>query len=213
MNILFCHAGKPHPKALAAAKKYAPGVKIMDTSGSDFAYWEAIAEHWKGEEDLVLIEQDIEINPYVIASFDTCEHDWCSYRYSAPGVFNWSLAESLGCTKFSANAQRLVPADDIAGSTLTIWAGHKIPSHGRIVWDRIDWRISTHLKASQFAVHVHGNVKHYHPYPATHVNKIVQEAVDAYLGKPTEENLKVVQHALDLAASGELNANPEGIGI
>jgi hypothetical protein len=204
MNVVFCHAGKPHPKCLKAAKRNAPMVRIVNTSETVFSYWETISFYWQGNDDLLLIEQDIELPEGAVESFEGCPEPWCSYRYSAPGIFQWGLSESLGCTRFRKEVQMAVPAAEIAGSTLTLWAGHKVPSASNIVWNRIDWRISTHLKANGFKVHVHGEAKHYHSYPDIHVNEIVQGAITAYLSK--QGSLESVKDALDLAASGELNA-------
>jgi hypothetical protein len=206
MNVLFVHAGHPHPKCLKAAKANAPMVKVINTGETIFSYWETISFHWQGTDDLLLIEQDIELPDGAIESFENCPEPWCSYRYSAPGVFDWGLSESLGCTRFRKEAQLAVSAAEIAGSTLTLWPGHAVPSTvGKIIWNRIDWRISTHLKANGFRVHVHGDARHYHPYPDIHVNEIVQNSIDAYLGK--QGSLEAVRDALELAASGELNAN------
>lgn len=204
MNIIFCHAGKAHPKAEAAVRVYAPEAQFIDTSATEFRYWEVLREFWRGKEDLITLEQDIEITAEVIPSFKVCDEPWCSYQYLA--MRGWVLDSSLGCTKFSAEIQRAVPFDEMADYTLTQMAGYKIPSSSRLTWKYCDYRIFSHLKYRGYRPHVHGSVKHYHPYPIGEANALVQQAIENYICIPSELSLHKVRQALDFAQTGELNA-------
>jgi hypothetical protein len=147
MRVVFCYAGRPHPKALRALDLYAPGAERVDTSGDPTNYWREIAQRWDGADDLVLIEQDNEITAKVLPSFAACDLDWCTYEYD--GLFG-KLRQSLGCTKFSAALQRRFPPDVIAGPGM--------------VWFLIDPRIGKLFGLHNLSCHVHGSVKHYHDY-------------------------------------------------
>lgn len=218
MITLYCFVS-PHPKAKAAVEAYAPEAVFTDTSADRWEYWRILSSYWTGEHDLMTIEQDNEITAEVVPSFEACPEPWCSYQYRGAGVFQAPvMTESLGCTRFRKELQQAVPIEEIGGSTLTQWPGHKVASDPvRVPWDRIDMRIKEHLRANGFKVHVHGEVRHFHAYPDHAVNARVQKAVDDFMFACRVNmdrsmkylTLRAVSDALVLARSGELNANPD----
>jgi hypothetical protein len=214
MVILCCYAGDLKAQTKDSLAAFAPDAIILDVSRDKWAYWEAIETFYQGQNDLMIVEQDIEILEECIPSFAACPEPWCVYEYRPAQVFGFMLDQSLGCTRFRKELQQAVPASQIASATLTQWAGHAVASSPRIPWDRIDMRIAEHLKVAGFKPHVHGRVKHYHVYPDHNVNAMVQTAVDNYLmtrrfgmDELTQQMaLATVKSKLGLANSGELNA-------
>jgi len=149
VRVVYFYAYHPHPKALEALDRFAPDTERVDTSGPQNTYWLEICKRWNGTEDLVFIEQDNEITAEVLPSFAECDQDWCTFSYQ--GLFkDMTLSQSLGCTKFSAELQRRIPHEDIAGPGM--------------VWHLIDFRIGKLFGMHRLTCHVHGSVKHYHDY-------------------------------------------------
>lgn len=176
MKVVVFYA-KLHPATLASVNAYAPQAIFEDTSADDYAYWRAMRRHWTGEEDLVVIEQDLEIHEDVIPSFIRCYEQWCVYEYEMAVPLGW-LRESFGCTKFSAALQRAVTADMICA--------------GEHRWDGLDITMGTAFRkyggpainpyavrqGGQVSSHVHGRIRHHHRYkdnPITIRNGIVPQ--------------------------------------
>lgn len=168
MNVV-CFYNKLYPQAAEALNKFAPECVYEDTSATPSSYWQALRKYLTGDEDVIVIEQDIEITEEVIPSFSACKEIWCAYGYKrmrlpfTPVEDVVILTESLGCTKFSVEAQRLLPADFLKSD---------------IGWAFIDIQIAANLKREMFnrcgisftrrdhsglmTSHVHGEVKHHH---------------------------------------------------
>lgn len=143
-----------HPKAKAS---FPPEVELLDFTGNEFAYWQAIYERWTGEEDIIVLEQDIEITPDVISSFENCERLWCTFEFDAiwrphpsaesePRV----IRDALGCARFRAEAQRRTPMTG--------------PWSQKIPWRILDRHMSVLLRVHGMEPHVHGKVRHHHSY-------------------------------------------------
>lgn len=126
MKIL-CLYNQVHPLTRAAIARYAPQTEYIDTSGSDFAYWEAIRDHWTGEEDLMLIEHDVEIHAQVIPQFEACENIWCHFPYPYRGGVT-SMA--TGCTRYRKELQQMVTPEEILAEP----SYRGIPGH----WEYMD---------------------------------------------------------------------------
>ena len=155
---VLCCTATPHPNAMDALARYAPGAEVIDVTGDNYAYWREIRSRWTGERDLVIIEQDIEISSDTVASLEQCDQDWCVFAYP---IFRTEvrLRVGLGCTKVSAAAQRKVTAAAVA-------QGFELCAQcrGQGCWWHLDGRISAMLKRAGFFPHVHGDVKHHHDY-------------------------------------------------
>ena len=107
---VICLYNRLHPLTVQAIERHAPQTEFVDTSGSDFAYWEAIAKRWTGEEDLMLIEHDVEIHAQVVPQFTACPEWWCHFPYPYRGGLT---AMATGCTRYRAELQRMVSTSDI----------------------------------------------------------------------------------------------------
>jgi len=64
----------------------------------DTGYWMLLDRLWRQREDFAIVEHDIIPAPGGLASFEACEHEWCSARYPyLAGTY-----PGLGCTRFRA---------------------------------------------------------------------------------------------------------------
>ena|ERR1700733_1079962 len=151
-SVLCCYT-EMRQETLDSLLTYAPDFDMVNVSGDDYGYWKAINSHWNGTNDLVIIEHDIEIDVRVMPSFKICDRDWCLFSYNA-----WSNSDAdadyehaLGCTKFSAHMQRLVPAELFYGR------------YGQL--DTFIVQVFGEIGITE--PHIHGKVKHHHRYPGT----------------------------------------------
>jgi len=131
MRILCCYADL-YDATRDALEKYAPGTEFVDVSGDDRAYWRAICERWTGEDDLLIVEQDIEIHDTVIPQMVACTEPWCTFPYRLWRPDAWCY-NALGCTRFSAALQR----DVNPGEIQQVQARWLVPnaSHGTMQYD------------------------------------------------------------------------------
>ena len=170
---VLCCTVSPHPDAIAALERYAPHAEIVDVTGDNYAYWNAIAARWTGDRDLIIIEQDIEVGPETIATMASCKQDWCCYAYT---IFRTKvrLRVGLGCIKISAAAQRKITVASVAEGFETC-----ATCRGKGCWWHLDGRVAACLKKAGFFPHVHGDVTHHHDYDTGMVEGTEQ-------GKPVE---------------------------
>lgn len=168
MKVLCCYAGRAnlHPRTARGLRLNCPPawLEMIDTSGSPTDYWDALKEHWTGEDDLVVIEQDIEIHEEVLPSFIKCRQPWCSFAYFLRvGQMSCPLGESLGCTKFSAELQQMVPADLIIPDGRHPWFGLDITMN-LAIRKRATSLVPPNIRreGGELRAHVHGLVQHYH---------------------------------------------------
>ncbi len=150
--VLCCYADL-HPKTKRSVESYAPTARFVNTSRSPYAYRDALQNWWIGEQDLIVIEQDIEITPDVIKSFTGCRKKWCVYSYQGPPHKGY-LYRSLGCTRFSARLQRQIPFENFIPYSM--------------MYKTVDVNIARVLwTLNGIHPHVHGHVQHHHEYPDT----------------------------------------------
>ena len=155
MKILCCYTqDKLRTETIDALSRFAPGCELTEVTGL-YGYWEALADRWNSEDDLVIVEQDIVITVDVIPGFGNCDQDWCSFAYQVwcsrplpPAVRLFD--RGLGCTRFSAELQRRFPLRHLAL---------------KVRWQRIDAVLCEAFDANNLAPHVHGEVGHLHEYP------------------------------------------------
>lgn len=152
MRVLACYVNR-HPIAAEALDKFAPQAERVYTPG-EYGYWQAIADRWTGEDDLVIIEQDNEITADVLPSFAACPEPWCTYAYPI-GLYDYNTA--LGCAKFSADCQRIFPVNWIS----------QVP----VFWGVVDAAIALCLMHGRLRPHVHGRLNHYHEYTLWWIDK------------------------------------------
>jgi hypothetical protein len=165
MRIICCYNDEVHPLTRKAIEKFAPETEFVETPGL-FGYNEAIASRWTGESDLVVIEGDKEIHADVIPSFQVCDEPWCTFEYdNFPPPYQRSCQVGLGCAKFSADCQILLPTETFTGPDNPI--GWKCTDcGGKGCWRYLDTRIALGIlsRCIAFAPHVHGRIEHHHEY-------------------------------------------------
>lgn len=98
----------PWSEAVAAL----PDTAALIYTGPDTGdYFGAFSDQWGGRDDLVCIEQDVLVHDRVVEQFAACPEPWCTFGWEvSPGQpsFWW-----LGCTKFSASLQNMIPVEDL----------------------------------------------------------------------------------------------------
>jgi hypothetical protein len=139
-----------------------PHVEYVGALGDPLAYWNAILERWNGEEALMVIEHDIEIHEGVVPGFRECEQPWCAHAYEITTPGNWTT-RALGCTRYSAEAQRIVPPDTILAVAHSCSRCDGKPG----CWAHIDGQIAQALEEAGVSVHEHRP-------PVTHWNKAIR---------------------------------------
>jgi hypothetical protein len=122
MRVL-CAYTDLHPKTSAALKLYAPEAECVDVSGDRKSYWREIVKRWKGSEDLLLVEHDIEIHGDVMPQFRACDSPWCVFPYLLNPDDDQPMLWGLGCAKFSADVQRKISPTYVnrSGGPLSDW--------------------------------------------------------------------------------------------
>ena len=134
-----------------ALAKFAPTAEHVDTSAQWWSYWEAFRVRWTGTESLIVIEQDIEITADTVPSFDVCPEPWCTFSYSGPMDFVYR--DSLGCARFTASFQQMVPVE--GPGVLSPW----------MHWMHMDHFLIEKFRVAGFTgAHVHGEVRHHHVF-------------------------------------------------
>lgn len=167
MKIIYCYSSEPPTICVEAIKKFAPEAEFVDTSASIYSYNEAIASRWTGEDDLVVIEGDKEINADVIPSFKSCNHAWCTFGYDVfPPPYVRQVTMGLGCAKFSSQIQKIVLSEEFICADPS-WISCQY-CDGTGCWSYLDTRIYLAILNSRvtFGPHVHGSINHHHSYDA-----------------------------------------------
>ena len=161
-----------HPETAECVANLLPGAERVDVSGDTFAYWRAVEERWTGDDDLMVIEQDIVIHDQVLPQFGECPGDWCTFAYP---IFNSGqrLIQGLGCARFSAALQRKVPAAEfLTDGRIAHPDGEGVP------WEFLDLVIANRLRTG------HGLKPHVHEPDVTHLHDYTGAPVIGRSGTP-----------------------------
>ena len=134
-----------------ALKKIRRQYHIVDICVNEkIDYDDAVRKVW-GEDNLIIIEQDIVPCVSMVRALGSCVCDWCAYRYQICYVDDhdpaYWVTHGLGFTKFSLTLQERFPTE--------LW--HHA---GEWQWQNLDCRITGLMVQSGLAPHVHGYVKH-----------------------------------------------------
>ena len=74
------------------------GARFVDTSSSDFRYYELMRELWSEGETFIIVEHNVVPDDDLIADLWSCSQDYCS------------ISHSLACVKFGAGLVRRWPS-------------------------------------------------------------------------------------------------------
>lgn len=169
MKVICCYRNM-ESRAAAALEKYAPMVEMVDTSASIYTYNEVIASHWTGKYDLIVIEEDKEITADVIPAFSNCNHLWCAFEYDIyPEPYCRTVSTGLGCTRYSAEIQRVVGISEFLCDDLPCW-GMCGQCKGKGCWRYLDSRMAHAIRGHGVDVSVHGFIEHHHDYMDHNLN-------------------------------------------
>lgn len=179
MKTLFVWT-KDFPEAQAAVREHAPDAEIWFTGKGLDNYPRKTGSLW-GQDDLLIVEQDIVLTADVIPSMAACPEPWCVYTYDL-GVNKFPMKYGLGCTKFSLDLQKQVPFERVLTHTERPcdWCGPHpcpvCPCHGHQ---------DTHIRhelMKDFGVkvspHVHGHLEHLHVFAS---ETLISDALGRYL--------------------------------
>jgi hypothetical protein len=150
VNIIVPYVpGKLRDETRDCVLAVAPDARFIDVSRNPYDYWYLFRSEWLKEADFIIIEEDMVFNPSDLLEFETCPHQWCTYRYRCEGP-NISIDEGLGVVRFRAELQLTVPS----------------LVEERCGWDVLDQMVSVGLRShhAHFTAHVHGDVDHLHEY-------------------------------------------------
>ena len=148
-----------HPKTVAAvwdSVDELDDVIWADTSTSDTAYFELIAEHWRQGETFVVLEQDKIPDQGALRDLHDCPEPWCTYP--VPMAHNGLPCDfvSLSCTKFGSDLMARYP--DLMERVGRLEMGYG-PKH----WDRLDMAMAGRIHPRQKPHwHESGRVGHEH---------------------------------------------------
>jgi len=133
----------------AAMKQHAPEAEWVYTGDHDGQYWQELEKRWGGD-DLAVIEHDITIHDQVMPQFAACREPFCSFAFGMFGNGSVLATDSIGCVRYTADAQRAVTVTDIksCARTLTDDGLH-------IAWHYIEAPILDAFSAAGIGVHTH----------------------------------------------------------
>jgi hypothetical protein len=181
VTVILCAPVTLHPATRACLERdgIAP---VWLQRGDKHAYWHAIRERWTGEDDLIIIEQDMEWTAAQLAGLKSCDFNWCTYQYDCFSTDEYRVKKvfwCLGFTRISAFAQRQRPA----GTVEAKYRACRENCGG--AWYHLDWHIAEAMKGEhcgccqKVAPHVHGEVIHHHDYqPAPELKPSEVDRVD-----------------------------------
>ena len=142
-------------------EQYAPSTEYVNVKDDNLGYWHAISARWNGTEDLIVIEQDMGVTEDTIPALSSCFSNWCvfSYRiYTLNLMYNYGL----GCVKFSAHLQQMIPLSYIE-ENFSVCETCNLAG----CWHSLDTMLKQVFRQNGYDTHVHGEIKHYHNYTGT----------------------------------------------
>lgn len=108
--VAYCKLLRATEEAVLASIDELDEVIWADTSSSDTAYFELLAEHWALGSTFVVLEQDKIPDGSALRELHDCPEGWCTYPFPmADGSPAFRDFPTLGCTKFSAEIMRSNP--------------------------------------------------------------------------------------------------------
>ena len=126
---------------------------------SDYDYGEYVRSEWRGDDDLVIVEQDVVPPPDSIMGLIGCPQPWCAHEVNL-GT-NWS-ARTLSLVKLSRRLQVRWPG--LAAAALPRPGSGYPPTH----WRSVDQALVRALEFKGLQVHVHQPpARHLHKYTAS----------------------------------------------
>jgi hypothetical protein len=152
MRILCCPVeGRLWDVTRDSLKEHAPSAEIIPVPVGDLSRtWEVYSERW-GEDDLMIVEQDIILHSDVIPQFEACPEPWClfPFRYTPEADF---LDTGTGCDRFRREFQQQVP---VASVEAVYGSCGLCKGENPKCWGHLDGKIREAGEAAGFRIHVH----------------------------------------------------------
>lgn len=147
--IIACFPTRIWDATRDSISTYAPQAQIIPVAQGDVSgAWENYKSLW-GEDDLMVIEQDIILHGDVIPQFEACPEIWClfPFRYTE----DW-LAEGTGCNRYRREFQEKIPPSAVETVYGSCWRCEGI---NPACWAHIDGRLLEAGRKAGFQPHVH----------------------------------------------------------
>ena len=141
------------PATAASLAAHAPDALIIPIPADDITRpWTDYAARW-GQDDLVVIEQDVIIHEDVLAGFERCPEPWCLFpgrHYACGGGF---MLTGILCNRFRREFMERVPVEAVEAvyGSCPRCDGGKDPR----CWGHLDGRTREAGEAAGFKLHVH----------------------------------------------------------
>ena len=150
--IVLCCPVTLWPGTRESLAEHAPGAEIIPIEARDISRpWQDYAARW-GQDDLVVIEQDVIIHGDVLPQFEACPEPWCLFparHYATAG--GWML-DGIMCNRFRKEFMQAVPV-----SAVEAVPGSCTRCYGRNpkCWAHLDGKTREAGEAAGFKIHVH----------------------------------------------------------
>lgn len=155
MTRVLCCAVEFWPETHKALYRYAPHHEAVKVGRDDWrTYGQEIFRRW-GQDDLLLVEQDIILHEDVLPQLEACPQPWCVFPYRHPACpGNGFLTAGLGCTRFRLQFQEKVTAAEIAAEGGNCNRCYGQPDKHEC-WLHLDGRIREAAERLGFTPHIH----------------------------------------------------------
>ena len=153
MQVLCCPVeGRLWPATAASFAEHAPGAGIIPIPADDISRpWADYAARW-GQDDLVVVEQDVILHEDVIPQFEACPEPWCLFpaRHHAQGG-GW-MTTGIMCNRFRREFMQAVP---VAAVEAVPGSCSRCRGVNPRCWAHLDGRTRAAGEAAGFRLHVH----------------------------------------------------------
>lgn len=153
-TVLCCPvAGHLWPATAASLAAHASAALIVPIPAADIERpWRDYAEHWGGEDDLVVIEQDVIIHAGVLPQFESCPEPWCLFpgRHQARG--GAFMDTGIMCNRFRREFMQAVPVEAVEA---VYGSCPRCLGVNPKCWAHLDGRTREAGEAAGFKLHVH----------------------------------------------------------
>jgi hypothetical protein len=150
--IVLCCPVILWPGTRDSLAEHAPAAEIIPIPADDISRpWADYAARW-GQDDLVVIEQDVIIHGDVLPQFEACPEPWCLFparHYATPG--GW-MTTGIMCNRFRREFMEAVPVEAVEAVSGSCGAcGGRNPR----CWAHLDGKTREAGEAAGFRIHVH----------------------------------------------------------
>ena len=133
-------------------RKYAPDAVIVPVPVGDISRaWQEHVIRW-GQDDLLVIDQDVILHEDVIPQFEACPEPWCLFPYRHDAQGGDFMDTGVGCNRFRREFQEKVPTAAIEAIP---GCCSRCQGVNRKCFAHIDGRTREAGEAAGFRLHVH----------------------------------------------------------